>query len=192
MDSTALPPGRLHSVPAGTTIFRQGDPSIGLVLVITGVVELRRVSAAGQPLVLHRASAGETLAEAALFEPLHHCDAVATRATRLRIITEASLREAAGLDPELPWRLAAHLAHSLAAARGRLARLALPRAEDRLMEAMVAMPTQADGSRRPPAGWMRLAQEIGLAHETVYRALARMQRAGSIEKRGKGIWLKSR
>ncbi|PWS39118.1 Crp/Fnr family transcriptional regulator [Falsiroseomonas bella] len=180
-----LPPGRLRRLVRGEALFRVGDAALGLVVVEEGALELLRTSPEGRRLLLHRAGPGETFAEASLFEPQHHCDAIAAAPSLVRVHAAVDLRHAASADPELGWRLAAHLAGRLVAARARIVRLALPHAADRLLDALHALPAEPDGSRRPAVPWKSLAAELGLSHEATYRALARLQRMGALRREGR-------
>jgi DNA-binding IclR family transcriptional regulator len=60
----------------------------------------------------------------------------------------------------------------------------LPRAADRLLDAVAALPTEAGGLRRLGRTWKALAAELGLSHEATYRALARLERAGLLRREG--------
>jgi CRP-like cAMP-binding protein len=180
-----LPPGAQRRLAQGEALFRVGDPAIGLVVVQAGMLELLRISPEGRRLLLHRAGQGETFAEASLFEGRHHCDAVAAAPSVVTVHGAADLRRAAAADPELGWRLAAHLAGRLVAARARAERLALPHAADRLLDALHALPAEPDGSRRLGASWKSLAAELGLSHEATYRALARLERRGALRREGR-------
>lgn len=182
-----LPDGRDRCLAAGEILFRAGDPAIGLVLVRRGALELRRVSPDGRGAVLHRAGAGETFAEASLFQTAHHCDGVAVVETAITIHPAAALRQAAAEDPGLGWALAGHLAARLVEERARAQRMALPRAEDRIMDALDALPTHPDGTRAVGRSWKALSAELGLTHEATYRALARMERAGRLARPAPGL-----
>jgi CRP-like cAMP-binding protein len=182
-----LPGGEHRRLAAGEALFRSGDRAIGLVVVRQGALELRRVSPDGRVAVLHRAGPGETFAEAALFETAHHCDGIAVMASEVTIHAAAALRGAA--DAQLAWSLARHLAARLVAERARAERLTLPRAEDRILDLLWSLPEAADGTRRPGRSWKALAAELGLTHEAVYRALARLERAGRLARRGGGVLL---
>lgn len=177
-----LPPARERRLARGELLFRAGDPALGLVVVAQGELELARTSAEGRRTVLHRAGPGDTFAEASLFEPHHHCDALATAPALVGVHPAAALRRAAAADPELAWRVAAHLAKALVAARARAERLALPRAADRLLDALHALPPESDGTRRLGRSWKALASELGLSHEATYRALARLERSGLLQR----------
>lgn len=179
-----LPPARERHLGCGEALFRVGDPSLGLVVVRTGGLELIRTSAEGRRSVLHRAGPGDTFAEASVFEGHHHCDAVATALTAVEIYSATELRRAAAADPEIAWRIAAHLASRLVAERVRAERLALPHAADRLLDVLHALPPGSDGLRRLGRSWKALAAELGLSHEATYRALARLERAGILRREG--------
>src|SRR5687767_3979562 len=121
----ALPEGRDRRLARRDTLFRVGDPALGLVIVREGALELQRTSPEGRLSVLHRAGPGDTFAEASLFEPRHHCDAVAAAQSLVTVYPAAALRLAAAEDPTLAWRIAAHLAARLVAERARAERLIL-------------------------------------------------------------------
>lgn len=182
----ALLPRPVERVLArGEALFRTGDPAIGLVVIRSGQLELVRVSAEGRRVVLHRAGPGESFAEASLFEPRHHCDALAALPSRVEIHRAGALRRAAAADARLAWRIAAHLAAGLVAARARAERLALPHAADRLLDALHALPERPDGTRRLGRSWKALAAELGLTHEATYRALRRLAEQGRLTRLGR-------
>lgn len=179
-----LPPGRDHRLARGEALFRAGDAALGLVLVREGVLELVRTSPEGRRLILHRAVAGDSFAEASLFESHHHCDAIAAAPGLVTVHPAAELRRAAEADPALGWRIAAHLAARLVAERARAERLVRPHAADRLLDVLHALPPEPDGTRRLGRPWKALAAELGLSHEATYRALARLERAGLLRREG--------
>ncbi len=183
---TGLPPGADRALARGEALFHAGDAAIGLVLVRHGSIELRRSSPEGRCLVLHRAGAGQTFAEASLFEPHHHCDAIATAPAAVTLYSPQAVHAAAKADPTLSWRIAAHLAARLVSERARAETLALPHAADRLLHALHALPPDADGLRHLGRPWRTLAAELGLSHEATYRALARLERAGALKRISRG------
>ena len=200
-DRGHMPPPPLPPLPdthdrrlaPGEVLFRAGDPALGLVLVREGALELRRVSVAGRASVLHRAGPGDTFAEASLFEASHHCDAVAPVASRVTVCPAASLRRAAERDATLAWGIAAHLAARLVDERARAERLRLPRATDRLLDAIASLPAGPDGLRHLGRSWKALAAELGLTHEAAYRALARLEREGRLRRHsGRAVCLATR
>lgn len=176
-----LPPVRERCLARSEILFRVGDPAVGLVVVRFGALEVVRTSPEGRRCVLQRAGPGDTF-EASLFEPHHHCDAVAIAPSAISVHPAAEPRRAAAVDPDLTWRVAAHLAARLVAEWARAERLALPHAVDRLLDALHALPAEEGGTRRLDRTWKALAAELGLTHEATYRALARLERAGLLRR----------
>lgn len=152
---------------AGRVLFQRGDPVRHLHLVVAGVLQLRRDRPSGAALVLQRAGAGDVLAEASLWSPRHHCDAVAATAAQVRAIPAARARAALD-DPATARAYAAHLAREVRATRARAEILRLPRLDDRL-DAHAAL----HGPLPPRGAWRGLADDLGVTPEALYRALAR-------------------
>lgn len=167
----------LH-VAKGGVAFRQGERTRGLFFVVDGVVELRRVTEAGDVVVLHRAATGETFAEASLFSETYHCDAVAIEATDLVELDRAHILRAIRSDVDFAMALSRRFATQIQAYRRKLELLAIRSAEGRVHAAL------ADGMLT--ADIKSLAAEIGLTHEAVYRALASLVKQGRVKKRGHG------
>ncbi len=165
--------------------FRQGERARAVFFVLEGEVQLCRVGRRGERLILHRARPGEYFAEAALWSERYHCDAVAARPVRLLAIPAAKFREALRRDAELAERWIALLSRQLQGARARAERAALTGAEERIRHYLATHGAGPGGAVELRGSLKDLAAELGLAHETLYRTLARMQKAGSIERAGK-------
>ena len=73
---------------SGETLFRLGDKTAGLFEVVSGRVRLSRVDRSGREIILYVAGAGETIAEASLFSPSYHCDAIASTDALVRLYRE--------------------------------------------------------------------------------------------------------
>lgn len=167
---------RTQSVPKSAQLFARGDRPHAMYFVISGDVHLVRSSLTGDQVVLQRAQRG-FLAEASLDQPRYHCDAVAFRPSELLAIPRKAFRDALA-DAAFANIWLAHLAGELRRVRAQSERLTLKTAEARIVH---YVETEGDSgavdlniSRKDWAG------ELGLTHEALYRALARMQRRGSI------------
>lgn len=101
----------------GEPLFHQGDASPGLSVVLEGCVELVRWTLSGRAVRIHAAEAGETFAEASLFAPACHCDAIAIAQTRLTTIRKEDVLSAVADNPDLATGLLHHLAGNLMQAR---------------------------------------------------------------------------
>lgn len=166
-------------------MFRQGDKSPGLTLVLEGQVELMRWTSSGRAVKMHTARAGETFAEASLFAPACHCDAVAAAPTKLATIRKTSVLAALVENPDLSTALMHHLAASLMQAR----RLLELRATSPLTEAVLARLSElvdAEGWFPEDMLLQSLAADAGATAPALYRALASLEQNGFIERPARG------
>lgn len=178
---------RLTECPAGKTLFRQGGRPKAMYCVLDGEVRLLRRSRNGAEVILQR-SRGGFFAEASLEAKAYHCDAVAAEDARLLAFPLRDFR--AALDDDWTFRNAwmALLAREVRRLRARCERLSLHGAEARILHAI-----ESEGA----AGTLVLAQsrkawaaELGLTHEALYRALARLQAAGTLALDGARLTLR--
>lgn len=178
---------RLRALAAGETLFRQGERPKAMHCVLDGEVRLLRRSRDGGEVVLQR-SRGGFFAEASLESKAYHCDAEATAAGRLLCFPMKAFREALEGDAAFRSAWMALLAREVRRLRARCERLSLHGAEARIRHAI-----ESEGT----AGTLVLAQsrkawaaELGLTHEALYRALARLQAAGALAVDGPRLTLR--
>lgn len=178
---------RVRALAAGETLFRQGERPKAMYCVLDGEVRLLRRSRDGAEVVLQR-SRGGFFAEASLESKVYHCDAEATAAGRVLAFPMKAFR--AALEDDAAFRDAwmAQLAREVRRLRARCERLSLNGAEARIRHAI-----ESEGA----AGTLVLAQsrkawaaELGLTHEALYRALARLQAAGALAVDGNRLTLR--
>jgi len=169
----------------GEPLFRQGDASPGLSVVLEGCVELVQWTLSGRAVRIHAGEVGETFAEASLFAPACHCDAIAIAPTRLTTIRKEDVLSAVADNPDLATGLLHHLAGNLMQAR----RLLELRATSPLTEAVLARLSELVDA----AGWLpeevplqSLAADAGVTAPALYRALAALERDGLIERPARG------
>ncbi len=147
-----------------------------MYFVVSGEVHLVRSSLSGAEVVLQRAQEG-FLAEASLDQTSYHCDAIAVRASELLTIPRKAFRDALA-DAGFGKVWMAHLAGELRRVRAQTERMALKTAEARILH---YVEVEGRGGtiilRRSKKEW---ANELGLTHEALYRALTRMERRGLI------------
>jgi CRP-like cAMP-binding protein len=169
---------------AGAALFRLGDKTFGLCEVVTGRVRLARVDRAGHEIVLHAAGPGDVMAEASLFSPHYHCDAIASTDAVVRIYPKAAVLSAFAREPKAVQAFAAMLARQVMNLRTRIEQRNIRSARERLRH-YLSVNAGADGRTVALRGTLKdLAAELGLTHEALYRTLAALERAGEI-KRGK-------
>jgi CRP/FNR family transcriptional regulator, dissimilatory nitrate respiration regulator len=85
---------------AGDVLFHQGERTAGLYEVIEGRLRLARPNLDGNEIVLHVAAAGETIAEASLFSPRYHCDAIGVTDSLVRLYPKADMLAEFQRSPE--------------------------------------------------------------------------------------------
>ena len=162
-------PHKTRTIEAETTLFRRDGIVRKLFIVEFGIVELVRYSENGSGLVLQRATDGQILAEASLYSKSYHCDAVITTSARLQEFSKTMLLDAIQTDPKLLHLWAAYLSRTVQEARQRAEILSRRSVTDRL-DGWLAM----HDMQMPEKGqWYRLAMEIGVTPEALYREIAK-------------------
>ena len=168
---------RVRVFTTGEALFRQGGRPKAMFFVLDGEVRLLRRSRDGTEIVLQR-SRGGFFAEASLESKAYHCDAEAMAAGRLLAFPIRAFREALEGDAAFRNAWMTQLAREVRKLRARCERLSLHGAEARILHAI-----ESEGT----AGTLVLAQsrkawaaELGLTHDALYRALARLQAAGTL------------
>lgn len=159
------------TLAAGAALFGRGDAVGFTFLVHTGRVALQRVTPSGGILFLHQANVGEIVAEASLYSPVCHCDAVALGPATVLRLPKSRFLAALDADTALSREWAAHLAHSVQAARMRAEIRGLKTVAERLDAWLAA------GNTIPQHGHFQdLAAELGVSREALYRERARRER----------------
>lgn len=151
----------------GRYLFHRGDPIRRLHFVTAGTVHLVRHLPSGRPLVIQRAGSGDLLAEASLYAARYHCDAIATTETSIWAFAKRELLDRLAEDPVLAAALLKRLAGELQNARFHSEILSLKTVASRLdawMEWNGAIPAKGE--------WVRLASELGVSAEALYREMA--------------------
>jgi CRP-like cAMP-binding protein len=174
----------LRRVAAGAALFRQGDPTFGFFRLVSGAIRMVRVTPAGAQVPMHSVRPGELFAEASLFAPRYHCDAIAARASEVLVYPKRELQRRLKDHPEDVWRFAGELAHHVQALRTRLETRQIRSAPQRVLQ-LLRLRCDASGAWRIEGTLKQFAEEAGLTHEALYRALARLERDGWI-RRGAG------
>ena len=174
-----------RKLKSGEALFRLGDKTAGLCEVIAGRVRLARVDRSGREIVLHVAGPGDTIAEASLFSPAYHCDAIASTDALVRVYPKPAVLAAFEKDRKAAQAFTATLARQVMNLRTRIEQRNIRSARERVRH-FLALNAGADGRTVELGGTLKdLAAELGLSHEALYRTLAALERSGAI-KRGKG------
>jgi len=150
-------------------LFRAGDAVRFFFVVREGGVRLVRLQQTGAALVLQRVPRGGLVAEASVFAPRYHCDAVADGPTVLARISQAKVVALQREEPAWLQQFAAHLATEVQRARARAELLSLKKVSERLNAWYSLNP----GGPPERGRWADWANELGITAEALYRELAK-------------------
>jgi CRP/FNR family transcriptional regulator, dissimilatory nitrate respiration regulator len=179
-----------RSLARNEVLFRQGDKVSAIYFVETGRLRLERQTFDGRSLVVGTTSSGNLFVEAALFADIFHCDAVATEPSQVRIYPKAAVLSALRADPANAMSLLSLVAHQVIELRHRIEIMKVRSAKERVMF-YLDLNTGPDGRTVNLRSQLQdIAGELGLTREVLYRTLAGLEQAGTIERAGDRILLK--
>ena len=139
--------------------------------------------------MLHVAGPGETLAEASLFSPEYHCDAIANTDAIVRVYPKREVLAAFEESPKAAQAFSETLAHQVMTLRTRIEQRNIRSARERVRHFLM-LNVGPDRRTVTLSGTLKdLAAEIGLTHEALYRTLAALERSGEIKHKGEKIVL---
>lgn len=168
-------------IAAGRLLFRRGARTQGIFLLLKGQIRLVRVTADGTEVSMHTAQPGELFAEAALFSVRYHCDAVALKDSEVLLYAKAELERQLKVQPDALWYFAAEMAHRIQGLRTRLEIRQIRSAPQRVLQAL-HLRCDTQGCWKPAGTLKQFAEEIGLTHEALYRAMAALEKDGYIRR----------
>lgn len=150
-------------------IFERNDPVASVFLVQQGEVHLLRHQKDGNSFILQRAGVGNILAEASITTENYHCGAEAVEPSTLTVFSRRDVQTLITEHPDAAHAFVAHLAREVRTSRLRAEIISLRRVADRLD----AWLTWNDAGLPEKGRWHRVANEIGVSPEALYRELAR-------------------
>nr|WP_082664726.1 Crp/Fnr family transcriptional regulator [Burkholderia ambifaria] len=179
---------QLRQFDANTTVFRRGQPVQAVYQVQAGRVLLRRDEAGGESITLQSAGPGDFVAEASLFSARYHCDGVCPVASQLLVLPAQTVLASLRLDSTFAIDWIRLLSRQLMQSRARAERLTLRSPRERILHCL-RLEGDARGVFTVPGSLMQWARALGIAHETLYRTLAQLERDGFIARDGTRVVL---
>jgi CRP-like cAMP-binding protein len=168
-------------------LFRQGDAAEHIFAVDEGHIKLTRYLSNGKSVVMHIARTGQTFTEAALFSEVYHCNAIADVKTRVRMYRKKDIFEAINRDSSLALEYAASLSREVQRLRMQLELHNIQSARERILQFLLLEAGPDSLEFEIQDSLKNVATNLGLAHETFYRELARLERDKIITRRDKTI-----
>jgi CRP/FNR family transcriptional regulator, cyclic AMP receptor protein len=169
-------------IAAGAPIFRAGQqPKIALLT--TGLVRVFIATPLGRQMTIRYARPGDLIGLAPFLAGTDQWNAEAVTDANVKVLSFDHLRAVAADDPELPWRIAQHVATVTADALRRVADASgqpiTVRVAHHLQEMAVRGP---DGRAMLCISHQRLADAVGTVREVVSRELTALRIAGVIDR----------
>jgi CRP-like cAMP-binding protein len=169
----------VRKVAAGCALFRQGDTTFAVFRVVSGRIRLIRVTPQGAEVPMHTARPGELFAEASIFSDRYHCDAIAVCDCAVLVYAKAELTLRFRDSAEDLWAFAAEMARRIQALRTGLELRQIRSAPERVLQ-YLRLRCDAQGRWKLDGTLKQLAEDVGLTHEALYRALATLERDSRI------------
>lgn len=178
---------RETSYPAHAVLFVEGQPSRGVMVIVSGEVKLSTASADGRTIVVRIAGPGEVLGLSATVVG-RPCELTAEtlQPTRIKIIPGSSFKQWLRAHPELAFSVAQELAEEYNNTCHQLRSMLLSHtATERLARTLLQLLRNAapGNQARVPFSLthQQIAEMIGASRETVTRLLAGLRHKGVIE-----------
>jgi CRP/FNR family transcriptional regulator, cyclic AMP receptor protein len=172
--------------PAGTVLFRRGEPCRGLFVVLSGRVRVYRSTRDGREQVLHTQGPGQPLAEVPLFDGgPYPANAVTDGATRLAFLGIGDFQWLYRHQPAIADAVIGELGRRLRRMVALVETISLKDVPARvavtLLQYAEAAGSLAPGARfRLPRTHEEMARELATTRESVARAFSRLRREGAI------------
>jgi len=171
----------------GALLFTSGDPVACFYVVGKGSIRMERSAPDGVGITIYVAGPGHAFAEASLFSDTYHCDAVAVENSELLVYSKPRILAALREHSDAALGYMAHLARHVQTLRTRLGVIHIKSARERLL-VYIRSQLPVHGCEVELSGnWKAISSELHLAHETVYRELARLEREGVLARKGMHI-----
>ena len=173
----------------GEFLFRQGDRAEHVFALIEGRVRLTRYLSNGKTVCMHVARAGQTFAEGAVISDVYHCNAVADAKSRVRMYKKRHILDAISRDSSFALEYIAALSREVQRLRTQLELHNIQSARERILQFFLLESRAGSSEVHIDGSFKELASDLGLAHETFYRELARLQDDHIISRQDKVIRL---
>ena len=172
----------------GDYLFHLGRAPQSMFFIVSGEAVLSRANTHGEATILQRCKGG-FLSEASLLSDVYHCDAIVTHSGTAITLPIQSLRDALKQqDFSLKW--VKLLSREIMRLRTQSERLGLKDIKSKLIHLIEA--EGKGGLLVLESDFKSLASELGITHEALYRAIAKMEADGLLEKSSNSLKLSNK
>lgn len=180
---TGLSGCRERRLGAGEFLFRQDDRAAHIYYVREGRIKLVRSTIEGSDVTMSVAKADQTLAEGAITSERYHCNAVAETDSLVLCIPKPGLLAILGQEPRAAMEFIVILSAQLRKLRTLFEIRNVRSARERVFQYLLLEADPDTGTLDINRPLKEIASEIGLAHETLYRTLAQLEKEGVISRK---------
>ena len=174
----------VRTLAPGETLFEEGEPCRGLIVIAEGRVEIRQISLRGREQVFHTEGPGAALGEGPLFDGGGYiASAVALAPTRALFLPRAEVIRVCQRHPAVALAILKTLARRVRHFAGIVSDLAFRPVTERLarhLETAIAGPIRPGTRIELSLTQAQLAARLGTVRELVARAFAQLEKSGVI------------
>lgn len=168
-----------RTLDPGATLFEEGQPCRGLLIVAEGLVEIRQISVRGREQVFHTEGPGATLGEGPLFDGGGYiASAVALESTRVLMLPRGEVLRLCRRRPQVAVAMLRTMARRVRHFAGIVSDLAFRPVTERLaryLDAAAAAPVKPGAAVDLTLTQAQLAARLGTVRELVARALSQLE-----------------
>jgi len=175
-----LVPSRRKNLGRGEVLFQPGDAATSVYVINQGKIKISRYAVDGSPVVLYLAQADEMLGEATLFHDHYHCMAkVESASAELCLFDRKQLITALSTSPEDAMVILRLFARLIRKQRMMLEIRNIRSARQRIYTYFLL---EADANQQVilQLNYKDIAYQLGMAHETFYRELRKLEDEGKL------------
>lgn len=162
---------------AGSVLFLEGEPCLGLMLIAAGTVRIFKSSAAGREILLAIERGPASIAEIPVFDGgKYPASAAAVADVTAYLLPTADFRRLCRQNPEIPLKILTVVGKRLRGLVGILHEVTFGSIRQRIAAALLDFEREQGGSPfELPGTHQELAQRLGTVREVVSRNLGRFQ-----------------
>jgi len=167
----------------GESLFLQGDHVVNVHYIKSGKIKLIRNTIEGGQMVMHVALPGETFAEASLFSSEYHCSAIAGLESEIISYKKSDFLRYIEQHPIVMKRLLKIFSQQVRDLRAVNEIKNIHSAKERIL-AFIKNEMDENKEVNLNMSLKDVAYKIGLAHETFYRELKKLEKAKVLMRKG--------
>lgn len=161
----------------GGVLWRRGQRADTVAVVLRGRIDVVRVTAGGQRMLMRSLGPGDSAGLSALSGLTHSADLVSAASSTVLLLPGRALQDAVRSNPGVALEALAQLGETIAKLSDEIEELRFLDLDERLLR---VLRRRAKGLREIQITHEELAQQVGATRENVSRALKRLERRGAI------------